>query len=291
MRIIFFAFFIITVLLAISCHEANDVSFPNYGFDFPKSVSSHDSNEFYYPLKDIFSSRDSILSYEVHYLYNAYDEENLSIGPAEVPTIRFIYEAMSYPVIIKLIPNAIIIKQGYKGWFLPEHAATKLTPTERLFFYSNQYRYDSSNLQTIRWRKWDSLIEVYPMFKDPAYYDYVLSKSALPITEPLKYHTKETRIPHSTYVSLIKTFNESGFWNAKVKIDCDKDWMDGAGFSLEANTGKKYNVVFREVGCSGNERKILSACQDLISLSGLKKEIKLYWKNETIQADTLSRSN
>lgn len=275
-KIIFFAIFITTFLLTFSCHEANDVNFPNYGFDFPKTVSSHDSNEFYYPLKDILSSRDSILSYESHYLYNAYNEENLSIGPSEAPTIRFIYVSMDYPVIIKLTPNAIIVKKGHKGWFLPEYAATKLTPTEQLFFYSNQYRYDSSNIQTTRWRKWDSLIKVYPMFKDPAYYNYVLNKATIPITDPLKYQTKQIRISHSTYARLINSINESGFWRSKVKIDCDKDWMDGAGFSLEANTGKKYNVVFREVGCSDNERKILSACQDLINLTDQKEQIRLY---------------
>lgn len=276
--------------MTISCHEANDVSFPNYGFDFPKSVSSHDLNEFYYPLKDILSSRDSILSYESHYLYNAYEEENLSIGPAKVPTIRFIYETLDYPVIIKLTPNSIIVKKGFKGWFLPEHAAVKLTPTEQLFFYNNQYRYDSSNLQTTRWRKWDSLIKVYPMFKDPAYYNYVLNKAEIPITDSLKYHTKRIRIPHSTYVRLINSINGSGFWKSKVQLPCDIGWMDGAAFCLEGNTSKKYHVIFREQGCSGNERKILSACQELINLTDQKEQIRLYWKSETTQTDTSTRS-
>lgn len=278
MRIIFFIFFAAIVLSINSCKDSNDVSFPNYGFDFPKNVSSHDSNEFYYPLKDILSSRDSILSYEAHYLYNAYDEENLSIVPAKVPTIRFIYETLDYPVIIKLTPNTIVIKKGYKGWFLPEHAATKLTPTEQLFFYSNQYRYDSSNLQTTRWRKWDSLIKVYPMFKDPAYYNYVLNKAEIPIRDCFKYHTKRVHIPHSTYISLIDSINESGFWTSKAQLHCDIGWMDGAGFCLEINTGKKYHVIFREQGCAGNERKILSACQELINLTDQKEKIRLYSK-------------
>jgi hypothetical protein len=290
MRIIFFAFFIITVLLTISCHEANDVSFPNYGFDFPKNVSSHDSNEFYYPLKDILSRRDSILNYEFHYLYNAYNEDNLSIRPAEVPTIRFTYAAMSYPVIIKLTPNTIIIKQGYKGWLAPQYGITKLTPTERLFFYSNQFRYDSSNLQTTRWREWDSLIKVYPMFNVPAYYNYVLNKAELPNTDPLKYHTKRIHISHTTYVDLVNSFNTSDFWTGKVNRDCKPGWTDGGGYILEVNTGKKYNVIFCTLGCPINET-IPKFCQDLINLTDLGEEIQLYWKNETIQADTLTHSN
>lgn len=230
------------------------------------------------------------MSYEAHYLYNAYDEENLSIGPAKVPTIRFIYETMDYPVIIRLTPNTIIVKKGYKGWFLPEHVATTLTPTERLFFYNNRYRYDSSNIQKKGWRKWDSLIKVYPMFKDPAYYNYVLHKAEIPITDSLKYRTKRIPILHSTYASLINSINESGFWTGKVKFDCNIDDTDGSGFILEVNTGKKYHVIFREEGCAGNERKILSACQELINLTDQKEQIRLYWKNETTQTDTSTRS-
>jgi len=290
MRIILFAIFITTFFVTNSCRDGSDISFPDYGYNFPKGVSSHDSNEFYYPLKNISSSKDSILLYQDHYLYNAYSEQNLSIGPAEVPTIRLTYMSMSYPVIIKLIPNTIIVKQGYKGWFFPEYGVTSLTPTEQLFFHSNQYRYDSSNIQTTRWRKWDSLIKVYPMFKNPAYYNYVLNKAELPNTDPLKYHTKRIHISHSTYVSLVNSINKSDFWTGKINRGCDPGWTDGGGYNLEVNTGKKYNVIFCTLGCPINET-IPKFCQDLINLTGLKEEIRFYWKNETIQTDTVTRSD
>jgi hypothetical protein len=291
MRIVFFTFFVAAVLSINSCQNRNNVSFPNYGFDFPKTVSSHDSNEFYYPLKKISSRRDSILNYQSHYLFNAYDEENLSISPTAVPTIRFTYAAMCYPVIIKLTHNTITLKQGYKGDFIPYYGVTNLTATERLFFYNNYFGYDSSNLSSGKLRNWDSLTQVYPMFKDPAYYNYVLNKAELPNTDPLKYHTKRIHISHSAYVSLINAINKSGFWTTKLKLKCDLEAFDGGGFILEVNTGKKYNVIFREEGCSANERKILSACQDLVNLTDQKEEIQLYWNNETTQADTLNHSN
>lgn len=287
MRIVFFAIFVTTFLLTQSCHEANDISFPNYGFDFPKSVSPHDSDEFYYPLKNISSKRDSILNYQSHYLFNAYDEENLSISPTEVPTIRFTYAAMSYPVIIKLTPNTIILKQGYKGDFIPYYGVTNLTEIERLFFYNNYFGYDSSNLSAGKLRKWDSLIQVYPTFNDPAYYNYVLDKAELPNTNPLKYHTKRIHISHSTYVSLVNSINGSDFWTGKINRDCNPGWTDGGGYILEVNTGKKYNVIFCTLGCPINDT-IPKFCQDLINLTGLKEEIQLYWKNEIKQTDTLT---
>jgi hypothetical protein len=124
-----------SICFAVGCQEKAAIKFPDYGFDFPGRVSAHDSNEFHYPLKDLLSTRDSIFSYEAHYLYNAFDEQNLSIGPAPVPTVRFIYESLSYPVIIKLLPDAIIVKQGYNGEFRPDYDRSKLSATEQLFFY------------------------------------------------------------------------------------------------------------------------------------------------------------
>jgi hypothetical protein len=290
MRIVFFTFFVAAVLSINSCQNRNNVSFPNYGFDFPKTVSSHDSNEFYYPLKKISSRRDSILNYQSHYLFNAYDEENLSIGPTEIPVIRFIYVEMNYPVIIKLTPNTIILKQGYKGWFVPHYGVTNLTATERSFFFNNYFGYDSWNLSPLKLRKWDSLTKVYPMFKDPTYYNYVLTKAELPNTDPLKYHTKRIHISHSTYVSLINSINKSDFWTGEINRDCNPGWMDGGRYILEVNTRKKYNVIFCTLGCPINET-IPKFCQDLINLTDLRKEIRLYWNNETIQTDTLNHSD
>jgi len=181
MRIIFFAFFVLAILLINSCQDHNDVSFPIYGFDFPKNISTHDLNEFFYPIKDILSSRDSILSYQSHYMFNAYNEENISINPSKVPIIRFTYQCMNYPVIIKLIPNIIIVKEGYTGWFFPEYDPSKLTPTEKLFFFNNYFGSDSSGLSPKRWRKWDSLTKLYPLFKNSAYYNYILNKAKMPL--------------------------------------------------------------------------------------------------------------
>lgn len=267
------------LILMISCKDSPEIVFPNHGYDFPKSVSSPDSNEFYYPIKNQLSTRDSFLNYQEHFFFNAFDEENLSIKPTSVPTVRFVYGGgLDYPVIIRMIPNAILIKKAFKGNFYPNYDYSKLTSIEKLHlsYLKSFFGIDNIDSHIPRWKKWDSLTKVYPKLRDAAYYNYLLTKAEIPNTDPLQYHTTRISISDKTYFKLIKAINESDFWNGKLKRDCVVDWTDGTGYALEINTGKKYNVIFSTIGCPDNETKITKVCQDMINLCGLGKDIQVF---------------
>ena len=51
--------------------------------------------------------------------------------------------------------------------------------------------------------------------------------------------------------------------------------MDGYGYSLEANTGKKYNYVGFVGPCDTDTTKFHKACQELIQMAKVEDRIRL----------------
>ena len=61
------------------------------------------------------------------------------------------------------------------------------------------------------------------------------------------------------------------------KVECKDPPWDGYGFYLEANTKKKYKIV-STTGCPGDTTKFTKACQKMVELAKIDKEINLVRK-------------
>jgi hypothetical protein len=82
------------------------------------------------------------------------------------------------------------------------------------------------------------------------------------------------------YSSLIQQINLSGFWAMPYRVECEDPAMDSDGFTLEANTKKKYKIV-SVGGCPGDTTKFTKACQKLIDFAKMDKEMHLIWSGKT----------
>src|SRR5215216_6398215 len=108
--IIFFLF------AAYACNlnekSQDNIKYPDGGYTYPEDFSPQDSNFYFYPACDSFSSKDSIkFVQQGPEFFNAYDEPNLSIKPQTKTVFRLVYfdGALSSmkPVFISLTENNI----------------------------------------------------------------------------------------------------------------------------------------------------------------------------------------
>jgi hypothetical protein len=101
-------------------------------------------------------------------------------------------------------------------------------------------------------------------------------KTIVRSTEKFTYSVTKVSLTKQQYYSLIQQINSSGFWTMPYRIECPDPGMDGYVFTLEANTKEKYKIVSVE-GCSDDTTKFTKACQKLIDLAKMDKEIQLTW--------------
>ncbi|WP_301929103.1 hypothetical protein [Ferruginibacter sp.] len=65
---------------------------------------------------------------------------------------------------------------------------------------------------------------------------------------------------------MTEKINAAGFWAMPIQDGCGNDGTDGAGFTLEANTKKKYQIVFSGECTPTSFQKI---CSQILALAKL----------------------
>ena len=266
----------------MSCkNNKTKIDYPKGGYDFSANVGNKYSDFYYYPIKDLEPRNDSVWDGIIYKYYDAFNELNLSIKPAEYPTFRFFYHGFrQVPIIITLTNKYIIVKSGEKYQDILVPNEDKLTEVEK-WQYSvlTRYYYTDSNKLSPMWKHvLDSALVIYPQLLDTKYFRYLIDKVVSP-NRQFTYSTIIKSISNKDFEYLVNKINSSGYWELPSTILCKELIADGVGFTLEANTTKKYNVVKVPQICPNDSSKLIQACQELVNFIGLGKDIELYWKS------------
>lgn len=290
-----FVYFVLT----ISCQDSEKViAYPEGGYAYLKAANDKDSTFFWDPLKDVLSKKDSFQTIYYNYLYNFFGEQNLSIRPRDIPTFRLTFCNVIGPsAIIILTPTQIVTKIQTKGWAYPDFDTLKLSAVERFDFdiLNRFFPLDDSTRGRPHRKFLDSLINSNPKLVDPAYFKYLVEKSADWGKEKFEYSLTKIPISKKTFHYLVTRINESGYWKLPFNHLCRVIPNDVDGFILEANTPYKYHVVDALI-CPNDSTDYMKACDELITYAGLeKKEFGLVWdgtitpaKDEQIQVSELT---
>jgi hypothetical protein len=279
---------VLTGIIICSCKQPV-IKFPDTGgYNYPNKIDNRDTDFLCYPLIDSFSRKDSFeTALYGKYVLSAFHEPNLSLKAAEQPIFRLVYESWYKQTIISLTQTKITIKEVKTGLAFPiEDDTSKLSSMERYHYSILKWNFPLENTTKIRFPSfYDSITQVYPELLDPAYFKFLLEKVKIEEREAFEYSTKVIPISKQKFVYLINLINSSGFWTMPYHIRCKYMDTDAAGFILEANTSKKYKVVFA-IDCGDDRSKFKIACQELIKSAELDKKIKVVWDGSTITADS-----
>jgi hypothetical protein len=166
-----------------------------------------------------------------------------------------------------------------------------LTKTEQylLRVLERHFPLDSGKYETRPYMRklFDSLLAIYPQLRDVSYYWSLESKRLAPDTNA---KVKITKIPitRKDFNHIVSVINASGYWKMPWKIACDSYPTDANGFSLEANTAKKYNYVEFAL-CDDNlpiQKAFAKACGELVKYAKMEKKIYLGsdWKMDSVDS-------
>ena len=262
----------------VSC--AQPQRHPPGGYAYPTAISDSDTDYYLLPIRKFVPRKDSLLYVNSNYKYRMFQEPNLSIRYLGQEEYRLTYDAaLLYPTIIVLTPEKIVVKHETKGLpYFPENEYL-LDSLERFHYRILRHRFplDEYRGRTKRKRYYDSLIRVYPQLLSPTYFQHLLKKAIDPHAEPFAYYEKTYPITDSQYRYLTNLIDSSGYWSLPYILDCKPENMttDGDGFTLEANTRDRYNIVSRS-GCAGNIGLALArACQQLVKYAHKDDSIHL----------------
>jgi hypothetical protein len=273
MRYFFFLLFSL-----IACKSG--IKYPEGGFYYPSKIADSDTSFYFYPIKDIEDRREAFDDSYAYLFYRQLNEPNLSIKPQQNETFRLTYShAFGFSRTITLTPNEIIVKRGVPISFIYENDKLKLSEIEKLHFWLLERRYplkQSGNRVFLKMSV-DSLVKLYPQLLDPNYYHKLYKKTLTRNNENFDLPTSRISLTKEQYNSLVQEVNASGFWSMPYYIKCEDLPRDADSFIFEANTHKKYNVV-KVDGCPGNTSKFIQACQRLVNLAKMDKEIHLIWE-------------
>jgi hypothetical protein len=111
---------------------------------------------------------------------------------------------------------------------------------------------------------------------DPAYYHKLIEKTIAYNDEKFSFETTKYPISKEQYRSLVEGINTSGFWSLPYHIDCAASIADGVEFTFEANTKKKYKVVW-VFSCPNDTSNFHKACQKIVEAAKMDKEVQLIW--------------
>jgi len=260
---------IILLCFVFACRNAEvpEVEFPAGGYFYPTAVDKRYEDLFCYPLKDSLSPRQSLYdSYFGHHFLAAFDEPNLSLKSQPAAVIRLVYfSVFDQPVVISLMGTQIIVKRGIKGEIYPELDQDRLTEGEKDDFriLENEFPRVDRNTDPKFRPLIDSLLKLYPQFSDPNFGKALLTKQSLPIKNKFSYTTHRIRITKEKFIELISLINNSEYWTMPYYPTCVDPDTDVGGFHLEANTKKKYNIVFA-LDCLTDSSQFRNACRELL---------------------------
>lgn len=264
------------ILFIVCCREYP--TYPHGGYDYPKSIPAKDTNLYYHQLKGLVPIEEEFYDSYAYLFYQAYNEPNLSIRPQPKETFRLTYTtAFHDAVIIVFNEDSMTVKKGNSSSFYKEDTAA-LTDIEKVHFKLLKKRFPIDTATKKPWLKQylDSMVKLYPQLLDPAYYHKLVDKTIAYSGE--KFTPQITKFPltKEQYKSLVQGINNSGYWSMPYQINCEITMADGDGFTFEANTRKRYKVVY-VVGCNDSTSNYLKACQKIVETAKMDKEIQLLW--------------
>ncbi len=278
-------YILIIITLQFLCCQRN-FKYPEGGFDYPDNVSNADTNYYYYAIKDILPKRDAFRYAYAYLFFQPFDEPNLSIKPQKKETFRLTYFAtMDSCVVITLTENQIIVKKGSPNILYGEDTS-RLTNMEKFHLNLLEKRFPIDTIGKTPFVKQylDSLTKLYPQLLDARYYHKLYDKRISSTGEVFTYSITKLNLTKQQYSSLVQEINSSGFWSMEYNVECENQPMDAYGFTLEANTKKKYKIVTAGA-CPDDTTKFTKACQKIIDFAKLDKEIKLIWSGKTITVE------
>jgi len=282
------SFYLITIFL-LSCTSPSH--HPPGGYPYPLKVLTSDTDYYFLPIREPLPKNDSLLYVNGNYLYRMFHEPNLSIRYLGQDEYRLTYEAaILYPTIIVLTPGKIVVKHETGGLPYPPENENLLDSLERFHYWILKRGYPLNEYHGLPARKkyYDSLIKVYPQLLSPAYYQYLLKKAVDPHAEPFTYYERTYPITDSQYRYLSNLIDSSGYWRLPYSIGCKPENIpfDGDGFTLEANTRDRYNIVSRS-GCAADSGQALArACQQLVKFAHKDDSIILIGDPDSHRSDT-----
>jgi hypothetical protein len=263
------------------CDNDVAINYPPGGYAYPSPKDSVDTNFYYWPLRNVFSRRDSFRISSAYLIHNVFDELNISIKPAKKDIFRFEFFGFKHkPVIITFTNGEMMVKTGGKEYLLDYiFDENRLTDLEKIQYHFFEYRYPyyerNAPLQD-RSRYVDSMIKTYPQLLDLRYYKTLLDKVKIPNGKHYGYDTKKIVLSSSEFGHLVSVINDSGYWKLPYSVPCFAEFFDGYGFSLEANTRTQYNFV--EAGtCNEDRSKFAHICQEIVKCAALEKDVDLLW--------------
>ncbi len=266
----------ILLLMHFGC--ATKINYPEGGYKYPLSLTTSDTSLYFYPIKDIESKKEAFQDAFAYLFYQPFNEPNLSIRSQPTETFRLTYStAFGNSIIITLTDSRIIVKKGIPATLYGEDTST-LTRVEKfhLRLLRAKYPIDAEARKSLHRHYYDSLVDLYPELLDVNYYHKIYKKTIVYTGEKFTYPEDEIHLTKHQYRSLVRELNTSDFWTLPYKIDCPETPMDGDSFIFEANTRSKYQVVYI-IGCPDDTTRFTKACQKLINLAGMQKEIDLIW--------------
>jgi hypothetical protein len=287
--VILFSFFL------VSCKDQAglNIEYPPGGYDFSKNNTDKDA--YCFPPAGKISRRDSFhVAHEDAYFFQLFEEPDISLEPARKTIFRLAYSDRFDSYIISLNENEIIVKDG-KGRDWLELDYSQLTESEKIHYdiLRTDYPIDEKtsfeknppppppppyeNLiesTTQRRRVWDSIKKVNPELLKNEYYDYLLKKAASNTKDTFSYSTRHIKIDNDQFLKFITLLNQSDYWKMNYYCYCTTV-TDPYRYSLETNTGKKYNYVGFWGPGETDTTKFHKACQELIQMAKVDNRIRL----------------
>lgn len=268
------------LLIVAACGpDWSEIKYPSGGYDYPTSVTDRDTSFYGYPLRDKFSRRDSFRQSYVYLLFQSFDEPNLSLKPMPEDIFRFSYgTAFGNNTIITVTKDWLIVKRGDPDIYAEYDSTLAHWPADEAeHFRLLQRRYPLDEAGNKPWkRKLDSMVRLYPQLLDVKYYYALAERVIVKKNVPFTYDLRKVKITARQFRSIVDAINRSGYWSMPHLVDCDAAVADGYGWTLEANTKRKYNWVSAS-GCPNDSSAFTNACQQIVKLAGLGKEIDLPW--------------
>jgi hypothetical protein len=272
---------ILFLLIIFGCKN-EPIIYPDGGYAFINTDTIKDKSFPYFPVRDSMNSRDSMRAvlYAANFL-KLFDEPNISLKPSEKEIFRLSIEnSLGGPYyFITLTDGKIIAKKGLQNKIF-NWETNKLSENEQTLYYllgkyilindKDQEDRKKPTYNTHEKRQIDSCKKI----GITNCYKYLFEKSALPLSNIFKYETRIITLPNHAFNALINKINNSGYWKMPFDLECAEAATDGIFASLEANNGKKYNLVSGSE-CPSSFPDFYTACQQIINYAHYDDEIKI----------------
>ncbi len=269
----------ILIIILFSCKDA-PIIYPDGGYAFINTDTIKDKSFPYFPVRDSMTTRDSLYcALEESQILKNFDEPNISLEPSAKEIFRLSVDGMCPTYFFTLTDGKIIAKKGLQNQLF-ERPENKLSENEQsLFQILYWYMVKMEQTQEINIKQQKSIVlqkqlDSCKKIGIANCYKFLFEKSTFSLSKPFKYETRIITLPDHTYKELINNINKAGYWKLPLHLDCANPPSDGVGFSLEANNGKRYNMV-ASGDCCDPSSDFKKACQEIINYAHYEKEIKI----------------